>query len=174
MKKAAFEDLLARAAQQVDAGAFLLAGNDPINPMTIGWCQWGILWGKPVCTVFVRKSRHTYDKMRSGVFTVSVPEPGAMKKELAYCGTKSGRDVNKAEALGFQFLPMGGGLVPALSGCALHFACRTLFHVDFDAERMREDMDAGIRARFYGANQKLGNGDPHVAFFGEIVAAYEE
>lgn len=173
MKRVAFEEMLARSARQVDAGAFLLAGNDPVNPMTIGWCQWGVIWGKPVCTVFVRKSRFTYEKMQSGAFTVSVPAPGTMKKELAYCGAKSGRDVDKVKELGLNFIPTGEGLVPALEGCALHFVCKTLFHADFDAEKMAEDMDAGIRARYYGANQKLNNGDPHVAFFGEIMGAYE-
>jgi flavin reductase (DIM6/NTAB) family NADH-FMN oxidoreductase RutF len=41
---------------------------------------------------------------RDGVFTVSVPLPDAMKKELGFCGTKSGRDVNKLESLGLSTL----------------------------------------------------------------------
>ena len=174
MKQVIFDELIAEATRQVEAGAFLLTGGSEPNPMTIGWCQWGVIWGKPICAVFVRKSRHSYDLLQSGAFTVSVPAPGTMKKELAYCGTKSGRDVNKARELGFHFSPLGEGLVPALDGCALHFACKTLFHVDFDAEKMLTDMDAGIRTRFYGKNQALENGDPHVVFYGEVVGAYRE
>ncbi len=174
MKKIAMEEAVAEATRQLKAGAFLLTGGDVLNAMTIGWCQWGVVWERPVCTVFVRKSRYTYDLMQSGTFTVSVPEPGTMKKELTYCGTKSGRDVNKAKELKLSFTPIGEGLVPALSGCTIHFACKTLFHMDFDAEKMQKAMDADTLKRFYGANQKLGNGDPHVAFFGEVVGAYRE
>ncbi len=39
---------------------------------------------------------------------------------------------------------------------------------------MLADMDAGIRTRFYGKNQSLENGDPHVVFYGEVVGSYRE
>ncbi len=174
MKQVSFEELTAGAMRQLDAGAFLLSGGENPNPMTIGWCQWGIVWGKPICTVFVRKSRFSYETMQAGTFTVSVPAPNTMKKELSFCGSKSGRDVNKAEALGLSYTALGEGLVPGIAGCKLHFACKTVFHVDFDAEKMQKDMDGNIRKRYYGANQTFVNGDPHVVFYGEIVGAWEE
>ncbi len=174
MKKIAMEEAMSEASAQLKEGAFLIAGDEILNAMTIGWCQWGVIWEKSICAVFVRKSRYTYDLMQSGLFTVSVPKKGTMKKELVYCGSKSGRDVNKAQELGFTFTSLGDGLVPALNSCNMHFACKTLFHTDFDAEKMQKDMDQTILKRFYGANQKLGNGDPHTVFFGEIVGAYRE
>ena len=33
------------------------------NTMTISWGGLGTLWGKPVATVYVRKSRYTHDFM---------------------------------------------------------------------------------------------------------------
>ena len=31
-----------------------------LNLMAIGWCTVGIIWGKSICTVYVRPSRHSY------------------------------------------------------------------------------------------------------------------
>jgi flavin reductase (DIM6/NTAB) family NADH-FMN oxidoreductase RutF len=43
-----------------------------LNTMTIGWCQLGRLWNLPVCTVYVRPERYTYQFMEShDYFTVS-------------------------------------------------------------------------------------------------------
>ena len=50
---------------QIFAEAPLLtAGNrDRFNTMTIGWGGLGTLWGMPVCTVYVRPERYTYEFM---------------------------------------------------------------------------------------------------------------
>ena len=88
--------LVPQAAEQLPRGAFLTAGGEAWNPMTIGWAQFGVVWGKPVMSVLVRKSRFTYGLMeQSSVFTVSVPHTKELAKELAFCGSRSGRDVNK-------------------------------------------------------------------------------
>lgn len=65
------------------------------NTMTVSWGSAGVLWGKEICTVFVRPERYTYgllektDKMTLSFF-------GDEKKHaLSICGTKSGADVDK-------------------------------------------------------------------------------
>jgi len=61
-----------------------------LNTMTIGWCQLGRLWNLPVCTVYVRPERYTYQFMEShDYFTVSIL-PEEAKKVTALCGSKSG------------------------------------------------------------------------------------
>ena len=52
----------------------LTAGDrESCNTMTIGWCQLGSLWSIPVCTVYVRPERYTYQFMEeSRYFTDSV------------------------------------------------------------------------------------------------------
>ena len=92
------ENWMEIASRQLNGkGAFLMVRD---NPMTIGWAQFGILWGIPVATVYVRRSRYTHELLKdSDCFTISVPEEGVMDKELAFCGSRSGRDVHKAEAL---------------------------------------------------------------------------
>ena len=77
--------------------ALLTAGNqENCNTMTIGWAQLGTVWGVPICTVYVRPERYTYDFMEAqDYFTVSVLPAEHKKTTMAYCGTKSGRDVDK-------------------------------------------------------------------------------
>ncbi len=158
-------------AKLFSGGAFLMAGSGKPNPMTIGWAQFGDVWGKPMVTVFVRKSRYTYGLMEAAeTFSVSVPKLGTMVKELAFCGTKSGRDVDKLAGAGLSVLPARCGGADGIAGCDSHFECRIVFK----AESNLEWMDPAIRARYYGPEQAFGNGDPHVIYFGEVIGAYQE
>lgn len=54
--------------------ALLTAGDEKhLNTMTIGWGQLGTLWNLPVCTVYVRPERYTYEFMEAqDTFSVSV------------------------------------------------------------------------------------------------------
>ena len=81
------------------------------NTMTIGWCQLGRLWNLPVCTVYVRPERYTYSYMEnSDYFTVSVM-PADRQKDVAFCGSHSGRDVDKIAACGLT-VRYGAGDAP--------------------------------------------------------------
>ena len=53
--------------------ALLTAGTpDRFNTMTISWGGLGTIWGKPVATVYVRKSRYTHEFMDDNeYFTIS-------------------------------------------------------------------------------------------------------
>ncbi len=72
------------------------------NFMTVSWGGFGILWGKEVCTVFVRPERHTFsfceeaDKLSLSFFDKS------RQKDLVFCGRNSGKDVDKAHECGFD------------------------------------------------------------------------
>ena len=44
--------------------ALLTAGDkEKFNTMTVSWGGLGTIWGKPVATVYVRKSRYTHEFM---------------------------------------------------------------------------------------------------------------
>lgn len=167
-----YETLVPEAAGQLAQGAFLVSGREEKNLMTIGWGQWGRVWGTPVCTVLVRKTRYSHTLVeRDGVFTVSVPLPDAMKKELGFCGTKSGRDVNKLESLGLSTLPARAGGVDGLKGCVQHFECRVVFKLEMAGHL--SELAEELRTRFYNPEQQEGDdGNPHTVYFGEILAAY--
>lgn len=167
------EDLVALAIGQLaHGGAFLMTGKEEKNPMTIGWCQFGRLWNRQSCTVFVRHSRYSYPLMeRDGVFTVSFPLDGALKKELAYCGTRSGRDGNKREALGLDTIKSRTNGVDALAGCSIHFECRVLFKLEMGGHL--DELDPTVRNQFYSPEQEEGDdGNPHAIYYAEILEAY--
>lgn len=94
-----------------DDWALLTAGSeDSYNMMTVSWGGIGELWGKEVCFVFVRPQRYTYNFMeKNSRFSLSFFD-GDYKKELAVCGSQSGRDVDKAALTGLEAQPMGGAL----------------------------------------------------------------
>jgi len=164
-------ELVPQAVEQLPRGAFLTAGNDVWNPMTIGWGQFGIIWGKPIMTVMVRKSRYTHELIeKADVFTVSVPNTGELAKELAFCGSHSGRDVNKQEETGLTRLSAKAGGSDGVAECGAFFECRIVQKLFGDLS----EMDADLRARYYGSNQALPDGDPHVLYFGEIIGAYKK
>lgn len=161
--------LVPQAAQQLPRGAFLTAGGSVWNPMTIGWAQFGVVWSRPVVTVMVRKSRFTYGLMeQADVFTVSIPRTKELGKELGFCGSRSGRDANKEQASGLTRLAARAGGADGVSQCGTVFECRIVQKQMLDLNTL----DQEARARFYGDNQATSDGDPHMLYVGEVLAAY--
>ncbi len=146
-------------------GAFLVsvdAAGRP-NAMTIGWGLVGTVWGKPMFLALVRPSRYTHGLIeRSGEFTVCVPL-GRMKEELAFCGSRSGREVDKFKELGLEALPATQVAVPIVGGCDVAYECKVLVRTPLVPSGL---LDAGVRSKYYSG------GNLHTLFFGEIVAAW--
>jgi len=146
-------------------GAFLVAmdAKGRPNAMTIGWIQIGTIWARPVCLVLVRPSRYTHGCIeRAGAFTVNVPL-GTMKEELAFCGSRSGRDVDKFAELSLQTEPAKEVPAPLIIGCAVAYECQVVARTTFVPDGI---LDEQIRAKYYP------RGDFHSLFFGEVVAAW--
>ena len=69
--------------------------SDSFNTMTASWGGMGVLWDKKACFAFVRPTRFTFEFLeKSETYTLSFLDE-QYKDILMYCGTKSGRDVNK-------------------------------------------------------------------------------
>lgn len=100
-------------AKKINGGALLTASKNSgeINTMTVSWGTAGILWNKEVCTVFVRPQRYTYEFCENGdILTLSFF--GAEKQDtLAYCGTKSGRCVDKLDVCKLKYELQNGACV---------------------------------------------------------------
>ena len=75
-----------------DQWTLITAGTpDHCNTMTASWGGLGVLWRKPVATIYVRPQRYTYTFLEENpYFTLSFFGP-QWKKQLAYCGAVSGR-----------------------------------------------------------------------------------
>jgi len=74
----------------------ICAGNkEDFNMMTAGWGGFGIIWNKPVSTIYVRPVRHTFDLLEKyGKYSICFFDKN-YKDKLQYCGSNSGRDVKK-------------------------------------------------------------------------------
>lgn len=164
MKTLNYQDALAHTTEKLaHGGIFLTVNGDVPNTMTIGWATIGHIWNKPVFMVLVRPQRHTYELLKkAGEFTVSVPTKHNLRKELAFAGTQSGRDVDKFSGHGLTKTPGHSIDTPTIKECGIHFECKTLLTQDMTAENMCDSV----------LNRWYPDRDLHTMFFGEIVNCY--
>lgn len=158
------ENISGDLIEQLQRGAFLVVkSKDKINTMTIGWGQIGIMWGMQVFVAPVRLSRYTYELLKdTDEFCVSVPRRSEMTKELAYCGSKSGRDVDKIKALNLSLGIPESVKTPIIDNCRLHLECQIISRVPLTGDNFSPD----YLNKFYKA------GDFHVLFYGKINECY--
>ena len=167
MKEINYLDYIKEATKGIEQGAFLTtkAGAE-INTMTIGWGNIAYIWGKPIFTVLVRESRHSYQLLEdSAEFTVSIPLNNDLKKEVAFCGSKSGRDYDKFAQSNLTAQPGNVIDVPVVGECELHYECRVVYKSEMEETNLAAD----YKDRHYsGADEN----DYHTIYYGEIVSAY--
>ncbi|OGR45027.1 MAG: hypothetical protein A2X35_06435 [Elusimicrobia bacterium GWA2_61_42] len=147
------------------AGAFLVVEDriGRVNAMTIGWAQAGVIWGQPIMTVLVRPSRHTHALLENAThFSVCVPRRGELKKELAFCGSKSGRDYDKIRACALTLKEGVEKKLKYLAGCELVYQCE----LSGKTELKRETLAPADLAKYYP-----GHDAPHTLYFGKILKA---
>ena len=140
-----------------------------VNTMTIGWGLVGIQWNKPIFLALVRESRHTRKMLDAGQeFTVNIPVAEIDSKILGYCGTKSGRDIDKIKDMNLTLEDPETISVPGIRELPLTLECRVLYRQLQDLSGIPED----ILQRFYPQNVDSGfsgsNRDAHIAYYGEI------
>ncbi|SHJ69620.1 NADH-FMN oxidoreductase RutF, flavin reductase (DIM6/NTAB) family [Anaerobranca californiensis DSM 14826] len=165
IKEILYSELLPEVMDKLPKGAFLTTKyGDKVNTMTIGWGSIGIMWGKPIFMVGVRFSRHTYRLLQqSREFTISIPIDKDLKKALAFCGSKSGRDIDKILETG---LKLKAGLkvnVPIIEDCELHYECKVVYQQSMEPGLVQREIDEGY----------YKNNDFHVLFYGEILSCYK-
>ena len=150
--------------EQLSAGGcFIVAGVDEPNIMTIGWGTAGIMWGKQVYMTAVRVSRYTRELLNTTKeFTICVPKD-SMKKELAFAGSKSGRDLNKAKELGLTFEASEKVAVPRLAGMEAVYEGKVVYETLMTGENLDPQIIKGA----------YPEGDYHILYFGEIVACHQ-
>jgi len=145
----------------------ITAGNkDAFNMMTASWGCVGWLWNKPVAVVFVRPERYTHGFVEEHeCLTVSfLGHSDEARKIYNVCGSKSGRDMNKAEAAGLKPVLTELGNV-TYEQARLTLECRKLYKDDIKASSF---IEKGIE-RWYGG----AAGGFHDMYILEIVNAYK-
>ena len=162
-------DYAGHIMENIGKGILLTTKADgEIDTMTIGWGHIGVIWSKPVFTVYVRESRHTKTLLdKNGEFTVNVPLGEVDKNILAVCGTKSGRDMDKIKELGLTLEEGETVSVPGIKELPLTLECKVIYKQDQDPKAILPEIDR----RFY-AQGTPNEGDYHTAYYGEVTAAY--
>ena len=160
-------------AAALPKGILLNTQGERFNAMVIGWGALGTVWGRPAFTVYVRESRYTRKLLdETGEFTISVPLENPDPEINRVCGTLSGRDTDKAAAAHLTLEPPKVIHTPGVREYPLTLECKVLYSQKQDLERIPE----AIRARMYPPNvpetHPGSNRSPHIAYIGEIVAAY--
>jgi flavin reductase (DIM6/NTAB) family NADH-FMN oxidoreductase RutF len=150
--------------KKIRKGAFLtVKAGEALNTMTIGWATFGFIWQKPIMMVAVRSSRHTFGIMEAAKdFTVSVPA-GDLGKETAFCGTKSGRDLDKFKMCNLEIISGNRVISPIIKTTGHHYECKIVYKYAMDPAYLDKNYESSLYP------QK----DYHTLYFGEILACYE-
>ena len=141
-----------------DQWMLLTAGTgEKCNTMTASWGGLGVLWGKPVATVYIRPQRYTLEFVeREEKFTLAFFGE-EYRKALALCGSKSGRDIDKVKECGFTVETADGA--PYFAQADLVLVCRKAYWQDMDPTHF---LDGEIDGKWYPEK------DYHRIFIGEI------
>ena len=132
------------------------------NTMTCSWGAVGVIWNKPTVTCYVLHSRYTLQFLeQQDTFTISF-FGAAHKKALAFCGSHSGRDCDKAAETGLHPVSVEGGM--SFEEAETVIVCKKRFAADMNIADLPEDVAAG----FYADH------DTHRMYLGEIIAVYQK
>jgi flavin reductase (DIM6/NTAB) family NADH-FMN oxidoreductase RutF len=150
--------------QEIGKEGMLIAAGDigRHNMMTASWGAVGVLWHKNVVFCFVRPVRYTFEFMEANAcFTLNFFEK-RYKKVLAFCGAKSGRDIDKTKAAGLT--PVAGGRGIVYFGEARRvIVARKIYFQDIEPRHFLDGKIEGL----YPAK------DYHRMYVGEIVSILE-
>ena len=130
------------------------------NTMTASWGGVGVLWNKNVATIYIRPQRYTKEFVDANdTFSLTFFDE-TYKKALSFCGSKSGRDYDKAKETGLT--PDFSYAAPTFAEGNLVFICKKIHSQEIDPACF---LDADIEKNY---PQK----DYHTMYIGEILEAY--
>ena len=164
MKKTDYMGVAEKAMNQIKKGAFLtVKAGEELNTMAIGWALIGFAWRKPILMVMVRDSRHTFGIIEKAAdFTVTVPLTEDIHDTVMFCGTKSGRDVDKFKECNLKTKEALKVDTPIIDTPGIHFECKIVHKAPMDPKFLDKEYEGLYPAKDY-----------HTQYFGEILECYE-
>ena len=150
--------------ERIKKGAFLtVKAGDAVNTMTMGWATIGYIWRKPIFMIAVRDSRYTFTLIeKTDNFAVTIPATNDYNKAVAFCGTKSGREVDKFQECSLKTKPSQHIDSPVIDIPGIHYECRIIYKSAMDSAFLDVNLNALYPDKDY-----------HTLYFGEILACYE-
>ena len=146
--------IIGRDAMLITAGTA-----DNFNTMTASWGGWGHLWNRDVTFCFVRPQRHTFGFMEQAEFYTLCFFDKAHQAALDYCGSHSGRDVDKIAVTGLTPVADATGAV-YFAEARLALICRKLYAQHLTADSF---IERGIVGEAYP------KADFHRMYVGQIM-----
>jgi len=132
------------------------------NMMTASWGGAGFLWRKHIAIIFIRPQRHTFLFMENNpYFTISFYDE-EFRDILNYCGTYSGKDVNKMAVDGLDPIETPLGNV-AFKQARLLIECRKIYQDDIRPEQFLS----------FDVEKIYVEKDYHRFYIGEIVKVWK-
>ncbi len=111
--------------------------NDKINTMTASWGNMGVLWGKNVCTVYIRPQRYTYEFVeKSDTLSLSFFSE-KYRDALKLCGSVSGRDHDKISEAGLSTAIVED--TPIICEADIVIICKKLYADDLKKDKFISD-----------------------------------
>ncbi|MBQ9979746.1 MAG: flavin reductase [Oscillospiraceae bacterium] len=160
MRKITPEEITLSPFSGISKGWSLICAGDreKNNFMTASWGFMGHMWGKDCAIAAVRPQRYTIEFMeKQDTFSMCLMD-GQCREEMNFCGSKSGRDFDKAAETG---LTVGfSGETPYVEQAKFVLVCKKLY---VDSLKKENFLDGSIPAAVYAAD------DYHKMFYGEIV-----
>lgn len=146
-----------------DGWSLVTAGNgEKFNTMTVSWGAVGEIWGKDAAFVFIRPQRYTFEFIeKEDIFTLSF-YGSEYKDALRICGSKSGRDIDKAAQCGLTPVFVDGGVT--FEQAEYTIVCRKMASQFFDPAGF---VDSSIENNY-------ANKDYHKMYIGEIIKVYKK
>ena len=124
--------------------------------LTIGWAGFGVLWNRPMATVYIHRSRYSKHIFDGAEYYSICFMPGEERETVRYFGKVSGRDEDKMKGCGKTVVT--DDLAPYFQESRVVILCRMMGKSDFDPD----SCDAGVRSWY----QRDG---VHTQYYGEIL-----
>ena len=174
MKNIDVKDYAGEILKALPKGILLTTkAEDKVNSMVIGWGTFGINWSRPVFAVYVREGRFTREQLdKNPEFTINVPVGEHDNKIISVCGGKSGRNIDKVAEAGLTLVDPQVVSVPAIEEFPLTLECKVIYRQPQELNLLPEDIQSRMYPQDVPSTNPMANRDPHVTYYGEIVAAY--
>ena len=144
-----------------------------INSMTIGWGMLGRIWEKPAFIAFVREGRFTREQLDATMeLTGNIPYAVYDKEILGYCGSRTGKNIDKAKDLDLTLVRSDFVAAPGIKEMPLTLECKVVYRQMQDKNAIPEDIREMMYPENVDSSNPMANRDCHVAYYGQILKSY--
>lgn len=147
-----------------DAQLLCAGDGQKSNAMTIGWGGIGTLWGRTALTVYVAEQRYTKTFIDKAEYFTVMSFDTENGEILTYMGTNSGRDGDKANALGLHTAYTANG-TPYYTEAKMVIECKIMYAAPFDTKGFKD-----VPKKMYSNNTS----GIHSMYIGEVVNAWRK